>query len=55
MKVYVAVRGENCEGYGIMGVYKNRESAQKRCNEEEKKDNYLSCDFTDVQEWEIEE
>lgn len=27
MKVYVLVVGEQCEGYGIVGIYKNRQDA----------------------------
>ncbi len=53
MKVYVAVRGENCEGYGILGIYSTKETAQEKCNIEEKKKYFASCDFTDIEEWKV--
>lgn len=54
MKVYIAVRGENCEGYGILGVYYKKTDAVKCCKEEENESSFVSCDFTEIIESEIE-
>ena len=54
MKVYIATSGELSEGYGIIGVFEKEEDARKCCEEEEKKKNFVGCDFTDVEEWDVE-
>lgn len=53
VKVWILVKGENCEGAEILGVYATPEKA------EEAKTNYLhdrsltSIDWIEVDEWEV--
>ena len=62
MKVYIASRGENCEGGHILGAFKTEDGAKDRCLSEEahfgdhswkKEGRYMwgnGCDYVCIEE-----
>lgn len=53
MKVYVLMVGESQEGGGVSGVFKNKQDALQGKLYVMSKDSWCSCDWCDVEEWDV--
>ena len=53
MKVYVAERGYDYEGFTILGIFSTREKAQEACDNDKWEDGRKRGDSYDIEEFEI--
>ena len=53
MKVYIAERGFDYEGFTIIGVFTTKEKAQEACDNDKFDDGRKRGNFNDIEEFEI--